>query len=51
VVKPVLSSLLLTTVQEGAKNQLWAATADRASIENGAFYTPVGVKDANELWE
>lgn len=60
--KRFLGRLFLRTVQEGAKNQLWAATADRASIENGAYYTPVGVKDwgrgytkdekmADELWE
>jgi NAD(P)-dependent dehydrogenase (short-subunit alcohol dehydrogenase family) len=57
-----LGSLFLKTAQEGAKNQLWAATAERASIESGVYYTPVGVKGegsgytkdekmANELWE
>ena len=30
------------SVQEGAKNQLWAASTDKAAIENGAFYEPVG---------
>ncbi len=58
----LLGSLFLKTVQEGAKNQLWAATAERAGIESGRYYTPVGVKDegsgyandakmADELWE
>ncbi|KAF2680819.1 NAD(P)-binding protein [Lentithecium fluviatile CBS 122367] len=48
------------TVEEGAKNSLWAATAQE--VENGAFYDPVGkrggesdaVKDGKlgeRLWE
>lgn len=55
-----------TSVQDGAKNQLWAATARKGSeakgeVESGEYYTPVGVagqgskltKDealANKLW-
>ena len=31
-----------TTVQDGAKNQLWAATA-REGVTSGEYYTPVGV--------
>jgi NAD(P)-dependent dehydrogenase (short-subunit alcohol dehydrogenase family) len=60
--KNFLGCLFLKTVREGTKNQLWAATAERTSIENGVYYTPVGVKDegngyikdekmADELWE
>ncbi|PSK33982.1 hypothetical protein B9Z65_8308 [Elsinoe australis] len=30
------------TVDEGVKNQLWAATAPKDQIKNGAFYEPVG---------
>lgn len=30
------------TVEEGVKNQLWAATAPKDAIVNGAFYEPVG---------
>jgi NAD(P)-dependent dehydrogenase (short-subunit alcohol dehydrogenase family) len=30
-----------TSVQDGAKNQLWAATAE--GVKNGEYYTPVGV--------
>lgn len=33
---------LLTTVEVGARNQLWAATAPKQDIENGAMYYPVG---------
>ena len=48
---------------EGAYNQLWAATANKTNVVNGAFYEPVGVlstkhdkasqseKLAAELWE
>ena len=52
----------MTTLEQGVKNQLWAATADRTTLVNGAYYTPVGVtgkyekmsrdkKLACELWE
>lgn len=50
--------------EEGALNQVWAATADRDKIENGSYYEPVGklsqeslgktAKDdalAKRLWE
>lgn len=50
--------------EEGALNQVWAATADREKIENGSYYEPVGklsqewlgktAKDdalAKRLWE
>ena len=30
-----------TTVQDGAKNQLWAATGE--GVKSGEYYTPVGV--------
>jgi len=60
--KYFLGGLFLKSAREGAKNQLWAATAERMSTESGVYYTPVGVKDegssytkdekmANELWE
>lgn len=45
--KPVWKALLLFTgisVQEGAKTQLWAATAE--GVESGRFYMPVGKEDA-----
>jgi NAD(P)-dependent dehydrogenase (short-subunit alcohol dehydrogenase family) len=52
---------LLTNVHDGAKMQLWSATADKKEVKNGAFYTPKGkeytqaiLKDdrlAKELWE
>ena len=50
------------TAQQGACNQLWAATEDKGKITNGAYYEPLGVpgthdklskdeKLAEELWE
>ena len=50
------------SVEEGAKNQLWVATAEKRKITNGGFYEPVGIpgghdqcsndpKLAGELWE
>lgn len=33
---------LLTTVEQGAQNQLWAATAPKKDITNGGLYWPVG---------
>ena len=35
-------SLTKIPVAEGAKNQLWCATAPRDKVKNGAFYYPVG---------
>jgi NAD(P)-dependent dehydrogenase (short-subunit alcohol dehydrogenase family) len=50
----------LTNVHDGAKMQLWSATAKKG-VKNGAFYTPKGTeytqailkndKLANELWQ
>ena len=55
-----LGRLLLKTVPEGTKNQLWAATAD--GVVSGEYYDPVGKggaaskasndeKRARELWD
>ncbi|KAK4493890.1 hypothetical protein PRZ48_015075 [Zasmidium cellare] len=52
--------LIGVDVEQGAKNQLWAATAE--GVESGEYYTPVGVKGgdsalskdaalARKLWE
>jgi hypothetical protein len=49
-------------VAEGAKNQLWAATAKKGEVRSGEWYEPVGKvgrktscttneKLAGELWE
>ncbi|THY88099.1 NAD(P)-binding protein [Aureobasidium pullulans] len=56
-----LSGLFLTDVHEGAKRQLWAATAKKQDVKTGAFYTPKGTeypqailkndKLAHELWD
>jgi len=57
-----LRATVLRTVEQGAYNQLWAATAKKEEIVNGKFYEPVGCagsysadmksqKLAGELWE
>lgn len=57
----LLGSFVMGTVQEGAKNQLWAAVAGKEEVRNGAYYVPVGKlskgsgyagdeKLAEELW-
>lgn len=40
-VAPV-ARMLLTTVESGARNQLWAATAPKGDIKSGEMYFPVG---------
>lgn len=35
-------SRLITTVEDGAQNQLWAATAPKKDITSGGLYYPVG---------
>lgn len=41
--------LILKTADDGARNQLWAAAAPKGEgfgkVENGVYYTPVGIKD------
>jgi retinol dehydrogenase 12 len=61
-----LTKRFYTSVQDGAKNQLWAATAKKGDgdkeVKGGAYYTPVGVPEqcsnvandselAANLWE
>lgn len=52
----------MVPVQEGVKNQLWAATVGKHAIANGGYYEPVGIpgahdklskdpKLAGELWD
>lgn len=38
---PILAKLL-TTVEDGAQNQLWAATAPKEDVKSGELYYPVG---------
>jgi retinol dehydrogenase-12 len=56
----IVMKLFANTVQQGALNQLWAATAE--GVESGAYYVPVGKKNpgsvyaqdeklSNKLWE
>lgn len=37
-----IATKFITTVEDGAKNQLWAATAPKKDIKSGALYYPVG---------
>lgn len=37
-----VARLVLTTVEAGTRNQLWAATAPRGDIKSGEMYFPVG---------
>lgn len=44
-----------TSVQDGAKNQLWAATARKGTegkgeVESGEYYTPIGVSGQGSKW-
>ena len=41
----VLRRVWMSSVQEGAKNQLWASVSDE--VESGTYYAPVGI--ANQL--
>lgn len=58
----VVGPLLFGTIQTGAKNQLWAATAKKEDLKNGAYYKPIASlskgsryaqddKLAKTLWE
>ncbi|KAL6244030.1 hypothetical protein RBB50_008899 [Rhinocladiella similis] len=40
---PIIMPLTTVPVTEGAKNQLWAATAPKQHIRSGEFYWPLGV--------
>lgn len=45
VIAPVIVYLSAVTIEEGAKTQLWAATAEvggKGKVENGHYYVPVG---------
>lgn len=46
-------SLILNgdSVEDGAKNQLWAAVADKSRLKNGAFYMPVGSLSKGSKYE
>ena len=58
----MIAGSLMGTVQQGAINQLWAATTKKENVESGAYYKPVGNKAegggyaqdrqlATQLWE
>jgi NAD(P)-dependent dehydrogenase (short-subunit alcohol dehydrogenase family) len=38
------------TSKGGALNQTWAATCEKAELESGAFYGPVGIRNAGSKW-
>ncbi|MCJ1397497.1 hypothetical protein MMC11_000690 [Xylographa trunciseda] len=57
----LLGPLFFASLQEGAKNQLWAATTKKEDLQNGAYYKPIASlskgstnaqndKLANTLW-
>ena len=39
----------LLKAEEGALNQIWAATADPGEMENGSYYEPVGILSQDKL--
>ncbi|KAL2263966.1 hypothetical protein VTK26DRAFT_3960 [Humicola hyalothermophila] len=39
----VVGRLILTSVEQGVRNQLWAAVAPKETIKSGEYYVPVGV--------
>ena len=38
----VVAPMMAVSVDQGAKNQVWAATAE--GVDSGVYYEPVGVK-------
>jgi NAD(P)-dependent dehydrogenase (short-subunit alcohol dehydrogenase family) len=42
--------LVYSSVEDGAKNTLWAATAPKAEVESGAYYVPVAKKDEGSAY-
>ncbi len=46
--KMLFGPLVMQDVVQGAKNQLWAATAK--GVESGAYYVPVGKKNGGSGW-
>lgn len=49
VMKLLRYTPLYQSANKGAWNTLWAATADKAEIENGAYYEPVGREPAGKV--
>ena len=45
-----VSGMLFSDIQQGAKNQLWAATCKQAELKNGGYYVPVA-KAASGSWK
>ena len=39
-----------TDVPGGAKNSLWAATADKNTVRSGYYFKPVGSKNGGSFW-
>ena len=46
----ILGPWVMGGVKEGAKNQLWAATAPKEVVVNGAYYTPVGKRSKGSAY-
>lgn len=38
----LVQPLMFRSVEQGTRNQLWAATAPKGQLKNGAYYKPVG---------
>lgn len=45
-----LMKAVTTDVPGGAKNTLWAATTDKATVGQSWYWKPVGVKGAGSSW-
>ena len=37
----LVGPLIFASLQEGAKNQIWAATTKKEDLQNGAYYKPI----------
>ncbi|CAK1354494.1 unnamed protein product [Cercospora beticola] len=46
---PLIKPLTLD-VPGGAKNELWAATADKKEVGSSYYWTPVGIKSGGSFW-
>lgn len=49
IVMPLMSHILLD-VPGGAKNTLWAATADKKEVGSSHYWKPVGIKSGGSFW-
>ena len=45
-----MTKFLLKDVHEGAKNQLWAATAAKEEVRSSHYWKPIGIKSGGSFW-